>query len=282
MVISVSRRTDIPCYYSDWFFNRLHEGYAITRNPMNHNQTKRVSLSRPDVDCFVFWTKNPAPMLYHLGELTGFQYYFQFTVTSYAADIEINLPNKSDIIDTFMRLSDDIGQERVIWRYDPVLLTEKYSLEYHIQYFGEIARRLNEYTNVVIFSYIDLYSKFLKRFSIHEMSLDEKILIARNFSKIAEENHMLIKTCSEEIELSNYGITHASCIDGNLIERLTGNSYNKRDKNQRTACGCIPSVDIGIYNTCQNGCLYCYANYSSAAIQTNVNRHNQHSPMMLD
>lgn len=283
MVVSASRRTDIPSFYSDWFFKRLIEGYTVTRNPMNHSQVKKISLLPSDVDCFAFWTKNPSPMLPSLSKLTGYNYYFQFSVTAYNSDIEINLPRKAKIIETFKQLSNTIGAERIIWRYDPVFLNNKYTLTYHICRFDEIAKQLSGYTNTVIISFIDLYAKFSKRFKAIEMTDDEKIFISQKFSVIAKENNMALKTCAEKIDLSEFGINHASCIDGQLIEKLTGKTLDlKRDKNQRPACGCVSSVDIGVYNTCLNGCMYCYANYNIDSITANVKRHNPFSAEILD
>lgn len=282
MIISVSRRTDIPAFYSDWFFNRLRDGYVITRNPMNHGQIKRISLLPEDVDCFVFWSKNPKPMLSRLNELKRYLYYFQFTITSYGTDVEQYLPKKPGIIDTFKQMSDILGRERMIWRYDPIFITQKYSIDYHIRYFAEIAGRLKGYTNTVIISFIDLYPKFQKRFPVGELSFEEKHTIAASLSAIARNNGMKIKTCAEEIDLSCYGIEHASCIDARLISGLTDKPLHiKADKNQRPACGCASSVDIGTYNTCRNGCLYCYANYSLSSIALNSSKHNPLSPIMI-
>jgi len=140
MILSVSRRTDIPNYYSEWFYNRIREGFLYVRNPMNPHQISKISLSSDIVDCIVFWTKNPANMMPRLDELQNYKYYFQFTLTGYGKDIEPNIPNKrKDLIKTFQNLSERIGSEKVIWRYDPILLNEKYISEYHIKAFKEIA-----------------------------------------------------------------------------------------------------------------------------------------------
>ncbi len=156
MIISASRRTDIPTYYSNWFFNRIKEGYVCVRNPMNIHQVSKISLSSNVVDGFVFWTKNPIPMMNRLNDLSDYKYYFQFTVNSYGKDIEANIPNKNDvIIPAFKRLSDLIGPERVIWRYDPILLTQQYSVEYHAKYFEEIAKRLSGYTHKCVICFVD-------------------------------------------------------------------------------------------------------------------------------
>ena len=157
MIISASRRTDIPSHYADWFYNRIKEGYVCVRNPMNVHQISRIPLSPDVIDGIVFWTKNPRPMMDRLDLLRDYMYYFQFTINSYGQDIEANIPSKNDIIiPTFRELSDMIGCERVIWRYDPILLTKKYSIDYHIRYFEEIAKRLSGYTEKCIISLVDL------------------------------------------------------------------------------------------------------------------------------
>lgn len=159
MILSVSRRTDIPAFYSDWFFNRLQAGFVDVRNPMNIHQISRIKISPDVVDCIVFWTKNPKKMLDRLDELSGYNYYFQFTINPYDKQIEHYVPQKSEVIATFQALSMKIGPEKVIWRYDPILLTNKIDVNYHIKYFNELAKRLNGYTNRCVISFVDLYKK---------------------------------------------------------------------------------------------------------------------------
>ena len=158
MIISASRRTDIPAYYSDWFFERIRAGYVLVRNPMNTHQVSRIILS-PDVcDGIVFWTKNPLPMLGRLSELSDYPYYFQFTLNAYGRDVEPNIPQKDSVlIPGFIKLSRLTGRERVVWRYDPILLNEKYTLGYHLKYFEKLAQRLHPYTEKCIVSIVDNY-----------------------------------------------------------------------------------------------------------------------------
>jgi len=159
MIISVSRRTDIPAFYSDWFFKRLEEGFVLVRNPMNPQQVSKVSLSKAVVDCFVFWTKNPKSMLEKLPLLAGYDYYFQFTLNPYDQEIEVNLPKKAEIIKTFIELSNLIGKDRVIWRYDPILLTDKITIGDHLEYFNILAGQLGDYTRKCVISFLDQYQK---------------------------------------------------------------------------------------------------------------------------
>ncbi|MDR3060357.1 MAG: DUF1848 domain-containing protein, partial [Prevotella sp.] len=225
MIISASRRTDIPSYYSEWFFNRLREKFVLVRNPMNRHQVSEISLSPDSVDCIVFWSKNPRPMLDKLHLLNCYPFYFQFTLSSYATDIETGLPRKREIIETFKTLSDKIGAHRVIWRYDPILLNETYTVGYHVENFGKIARALKGYTEKVTISFIDFYPKISKNIEalhIAQMSDDDKRSIARQLSGIAHENGFLVNTCAEKIDLAEYNIEHARCIDDRLIERIIG------------------------------------------------------------
>jgi DNA repair photolyase len=264
MIISASRRTDIPAFYTEWFFDRIKEGFVLVRNPMNNSQIRNVPLTPDMVDCIVFWSKNPKAIIPFLDKLDAYHYYFQFTLNPYAQDIEPNLPGKNEIIDTFKELSNKLGSHRVIWRYDPILLNSQYTISYHVDNFCKMVYQLKGYTEKVTISFIDFYSKIERAMSRHEIKTIEteaKHEIAKEFAGIALENSLAIDTCAEDIDLSQYGITHARCIDGDLIERITGHSVNeKKDKSQRPECGCTASVDIGAYNTCSHGCVYCYAN----------------------
>jgi len=287
MIISASRRTDIPAYYSDWMFNRIKEGYVYVQNPMNIHQISKICLNPDAVDCIVFWSKNPKPMLTKLDFFDEYKYayYFQFTLNPYDKDIETSLPPKNEIIETFKRLSDKIGPQKVIWRYDPILLNNKYTMTYHIDKFNEFAHKLKKYTKKVTFSFIDFYRKISENIKINgiiQLTIEEKNFIAEIFSKIAKENNLHIDTCAEDIELSKYGIEHARCIDDKLIAKITG--YNvtvKKDKYQRLECGCVESIDIGKYNSCSNGCVYCYANYNCKIVENNVKKHEQLSPLLI-
>lgn len=286
MIISVSRRTDIPSYYSEWFFNRLKAGYVYVRNPMNPHHISEVSLSPDVVDGIVFWTKNPSPMLGRLDELKDLTYYFQFTLNPYDSDVEKNLPSKKEVvIPTFQKLSQAIGKERVVWRYDPILLNEKYTLQYHVESFQLFCDRLSDYTEKCTVSFLDLYQKIRRRISplgITFLSRRQMEELMGRFSEIANEHGIYIDTCAEEIDLSQFGIGHASCIDARRLERIGNYKLDiGRDKNQRSVCGCAVSIDIGAYNTCQNGCAYCYANYNQTLVDDCCARHDAGSPLLF-
>lgn len=285
MIISASRRTDIPNYYSEWFLNRIKEGYVYVRNPMNPRQVSKIALSAEVVDCIVFWTKNPKPMLAKLDALNTYTYYFQFTLTGYGADIECGLPDKKlDVIPTFQKLSQKIGAQRVIWRYDPILFTEHYTPEYHLKTFSEIAERLRGYTEKCVISFVDIYAKNQKNMqALRIRSLEENKLFAfaAKIAQIARENGMKIASCAEAVDLSACGIAHNCCIDKDLIAQITGSRIcADKDKNQRKECGCIESIDIGTYNTCQNGCRYCYANHGTKSVAQSCQTYDENAPIL--
>lgn len=285
MLLSVSRRTDIPAFYSDWFFNRLKEGFVFVRNPMNIHQVSRVTLSPEVIDCIVFWSKNPKPMLARLDELKDYMYYFQFTINPYDRELELGVPRKEGIISTFKELSEKIGRKRVIWRYDPILLTENMGVDYHVRYFEEIAKRLEGYTDTCVISFVDLYQKTqrnLKNTTAREPSQNEMVDIASKLCVIAKKYGITIQTCAEEIALESVGIKHGKCIDSALIEDLLDvKLVVDKDPNQRKECGCVQSIDIGEYNTCAHGCKYCYANFKDGVVAANRAAHDVNSPLLI-
>ena len=286
MIISASRRTDIPTYYSNWFFNRVMDGYVLVRNPMNAHQISKIALNPDVVDGIVFWTKNPIPMLNELKILHDYMYYFQFTLNSYAQDVEAHVPNKQKhIIPAFKKLSDMIGPDRVIWRYDPIFLNDTYTPEYHIRYFERIAKELSPYTKKCTISFIDFYrntSKNVSGLSLRDFPEETQKSLAKELAAIAHSYGLLIDTCAEGIELQEYGIEHARCIDDRLLSKLLECPLDiGKDKSQRLECGCIESIDIGAYNSCRNGCKYCYANYSEKTVRSNFAKHIPDSPLLF-
>ncbi|MFP3155885.1 DUF1848 domain-containing protein [Lachnospiraceae bacterium ZAX-1] len=287
MIISASRRTDIPTYYSEWFMNRIKEGFVMVRNPMNAHQISHISLSCDVVDGIVFWTKNPTPMIERLDVLRGYMYYFQFTITGYEKDIEQNVPDKNEVvIPTFKHLSEMLGADRVIWRYDPILLNQKYTPEYHIHAFRKIAESLSNYTKKVTISFIDTdYRNIRNNFDalrLHDFNQEQRRELSNQLAEIACEFGLIIDTCAEKIDLSVFGIDHARCIDDRLFAKLLGCRLNvDKDKTQRLECGCAAGIDIGAYNTCRNGCRYCYANYNQGIVKVNTEKHNPLSPLLL-
>ena len=284
MVISSSRRTDIPAFYSDWLINRIRAGVVKTRNPFNSAQVQEISLRPEDVNCIVFWTKDPAPMLPKLQILDemGYHYYFQFTLTPYGRELEQNLRPKPEIVETFRSLSRKIGSHQVIWRYDPIILNRDWSVDCHITAYEELCKRLSPYTERVIISFVDLYKKVYTD-RMREITPLEMVTLAKEFAGIAADNGLSIYSCCEALDLSVYSIGKSACIDKELIQRITGMPVEaKPDRNQRPNCGCCKSVDIGAYNTCGNGCVYCYANHSPASTARNRERHNPDSAFLME
>lgn len=284
MILSVSRRTDIPAFYSEWFFNRVKEGFVYVRNPMNIHSISKVQINPQVIDCIVFWTKNPKAMLSRLDEIKQFNYYFQYTINPYNKELEVRVPKKDTVIETFIELSKKIGSKRMIWRYDPILLTNEIDINYHIKYFEEIAKRLSTYTQRCTVSFIDNYKKTernLKDTSARELTDNEIYQITKAIVPIAEKYGMCIKTCSEKIDLESYGIGHGKCIDDQIVEELLGcNIQISKDKNQRKECGCVQSIDIGEYNTCGHNCLYCYANFNNEVVAKKRTKHDPNSPLL--
>lgn len=285
VILSVSRRTDIPNYYSEWFLNRIKQGYVYVRSPMNAHQISKIILSPEVVDCIVFWTKNPQPLLSRLDELAAYPFYFQFTLTGFGKDIERRVPHKKKcMIPIFQELSRKIGKERVIWRYDPIIFTKNYTPEYHLKAFEQIAGELRGYTSKCVISFVDVYTKNQKNINaLNSFFLPENELTA--FSKklafIANANDIKVATCAESVDLSSCGIEHNCCIDKELIEKIIGYKLRaEKDKNQRKECGCIESIDVGTYNTCKNGCQYCYANNNQESVFQNCKLYDVNSPIL--
>ncbi|WP_291586150.1 DUF1848 domain-containing protein [Bacteroides sp.] len=286
MIISASRRTDIPAFYSDWFFNRIKERYVLVPNPYNSKMISRISLDPTVVDCIVFWSKNPAPMLEKLDKLKEYNYYFQFTLNPYGPDIENHLPAISKRIDTFKRLSDRIGKEKVIWRYDPVLTNETYTPGFHKEKFAEIAYDLKEHTEKCMLGFIDHYQHIrtaVGRFNIQPLLKADIEEMAVSFKKTVDTCSIQLDTCTVKVDLTHLGIPGGLCIDNQLVERIAGYPISvRKDKNQRDICRCAESIDIGTYESCLNGCIYCYAikgNYNT--VKYNLNKHDKDSPMLV-
>ena len=285
MILSVSRRTDIPALYLDWFLKRLEEGYVLVRNPMNPSRVSRISLEPAVVDCIVFWTKNPAEILKRLNSLSAYNYYFQITITGYGRHLEPFVPPLERVIAAFKSLSQAIGKEKTIWRYDPVILTDEMDVEFHRCHFARLADELADYTERCVISFLDLYKKTARNMQgFGPLILEDKAFseVASYIGQTANDHGIQVETCAEHIDLSDFGIKPGKCIDDGLIERILGQPLAvSKDHNQRPACGCVSSIDIGAYNTCTHGCLYCYANYSPKTVQQNIKNHDPNSPLLI-
>ena len=289
MIISASRRTDIPAFYSKWFMNRIKDGYVLVQNPYNTKQIRKVFLTPFQVDAIVFWTRNAKPLIPYLDDLDklGYNYYFQYTITGYKRELERFTPSPQKAIETFIELSDKIGKEKVIWRYDPIILSDYSSYNEHLRLFEKISNMLENKTDKVVISFADSYKKItnnLKNIGYKDILENKKelYLFCEELSNIVKDRNIQIETCTEEIDLSIFGINPTKCIDDKLLDKL----FNKnlcaiKDKNQRKECGCVESIDIGMYNTCSHGCVYCYATFSDNTVKKNRQKHNPSSAFLL-
>lgn len=262
MIISASRRTDIPAFHADWMMNRLREGFVYVRNPFNARQVSRVSLRREDAEIIVFWTKDASPMLPRLDEVEdrGYRYLFQYTLTPYGQDVERGV-DKRRALDAMTELSERIGSRRVIWRYDPIILTDEWTPERHIGLFEKMCARLEGVSARCVISFVDLYAS-VRRNAGHLRAPEERQMrtMAREMAGIARAHGMLPSACAEALDFSEEGLEEYACIDRRDVEAVLGMPVRaQKDTGQRPACRCMKSVDIGAYDTCGHGCIYCYA-----------------------
>ena len=320
VIVSASRETDLPCFFSDWFLERLKEGWCEWKNTYS-GTIHKVSFAKTRM--IVFWSKNPRPLLRRLDEVEalGFRnYYFQFTLNDYEREgLEPKVAPLEERIDTFRALADRIGKERVIWRFDPLMLgsaagtkpgppASGLSVDVLLERIGNIGRQLKGYTEKLVFSFIDIeaYRKVqrnLEGLGVREFSPEEQRRFAQGLAELNKELGLELATCGEEADLSAYGVRHNKCVDDDLMMRLFHDdaelmdfigaefdmfsgwhiTKSKKDKGQRKACGCIVSKDIGMYNTCPHLCRYCYANAQDAQVLTNYTRHRQSplSPLLV-
>lgn len=260
MIISASRRTEIPAFFSDWMLNRLKAGFCMVRNPYNR-KVSEIPLTKDNIDCIVFWTKNPEPMLPRLTELEV-PYFFHYTITGYGRELEPTVPSFRKSILMFKDLHNK-GNGHVIWRYDPIIFAGKYTVDWHLKTFEAIAGELCGYTDRCVISFFDMYPHLrdnMSGFAFHTVNDVELIQFCEKLVKIAAGYGMTVSSCAEEVDLDACGIRHNRCIDPDYITSITGIPLNiGKDKGQRAECGCAGSVDIGKYNTCRHNCRYCYA-----------------------
>jgi len=285
MILSVSRRTDVPAFYFDWFVKRVQKGYVMIKNPMNSKQIHKVSINPEVIDTIVFWTKNPKPAMGKLNLLDSYTYYFQYTLNPYGEAFEENVPILEDRLKTFKHLSDTIGKERVVWRYDPIIFTENMGVDYHIAAFTMLAEILRYYTDTVMISFLDDYRKIrenMKRLAVREPNSQEVDILVKALVEIAGKNKISIRSCAEKRILTHQGLQPGSCIDPDRIERLLNKKVTKRkDKHQRPNCECLESIDVGSYDSCLHQCSYCYANYRYEVIEDQYQKHDPDSPLLI-
>jgi hypothetical protein len=294
VVISASRRTDIAAFYADWFINRVRAGWCRVPNPFNSRQISEISLRPTDVDAFVFWSKDPRPLLPHLDELDrlGYAYYFLFTLNDYPREIEPRVPGLETRVTAFKELSERIGSGRVVWRYDPIIISTVTPYSYHEERFTALCGELAGLTRRVIVSLVDYYRKTERRLSRLEtdrFEFDRKAAqrtetraLFERMSRTALAHGLEIQTCAQLDDFSNEGVPAGSCIDAGLLARLGRPVPAKKDKGQRDACLCVESRDIGVNNTCLHGCRYCYATRDHALAMRRHAAHDQRGAALYE
>jgi len=283
MILFVSGRCDIPAYYSAWFFQRLKEGFVDVRNPYNPHQISRIPLSVANVDALLFCTKNPMPLLPRLDEIP-FPYLFHVTVTPYHRDIEPYVPNKKEVIQAVKQLSERIGKDRVVVRYDPILLSDRYDIAYHGKAFEKLVKSLHGAVDTIIISFVDMYKNTrMHKNSMYMLPMSEKDMrqLGKVIGSIAMRYGIRVQTCAEGIDLSAYGVQQGACVSKELMEHLLQHPYEAPKGAPLRNCKCIPTVDIGDYNACANLCKYCYANYDENAIRQRMRTHDPLSSVLL-
>ena len=281
MILNVSGRTDIVAFYSKWFMNRYKAGFLDVRNPFNPNSVSRIYFK--DVDAILFCTKNPIPILPYLKNIDK-PILFHVTLTPYKKDIELNVPDKQTIIEATKRLSNIVGIDNLYIRYDPIFLSDKYNLKYHLKAFDRICSLLDGYVNKIIISFIDDYKNVrdnAKVLNQREFTENDYKTIGENFSKSAKEHNMTVQTCFEEINLVEYGFIKEECLSHELAYKITGKKFPNRKARKEQKCNCVQLVDVGTYNTCPHHCKYCYANYNERIIENNIKNHHDDSSMLI-
>lgn len=281
MILFASGRTDIVAFYTKWFINRYREGYVDVRNPFYNSLVSRIYFE--DVDLLYFCTKNPLPIIPYLKEFDK-PILFNVTITPYKNDVEVNVPNKSLIIEGVKKIAEIIGKENVYVRYDPIFLSERYNLNYHIKAFERLCSLLDGVTNHIIISFIDDYKNVRKNMSslkIIPFTENDYKEIGINFSRIASKYNISCQTCFEKEDLVKYGFVKEDCLSKKMAYTLTGKTYRKGRMRKENLCNCVEMVDIGFYNSCKHLCKYCYANYDEGKVLENFQNHNVNSSLLI-
>lgn len=281
MILNVSGRTDIVAFYTDWFIKRYNEGFVDVRNPFNPKLVSRIYFD--DVDLIMFCTKNPIPILDKLKYIDK-PILFHVTLTPYKNDIEPNIPPKGIIIESIKKLSSIVGIDNLSVRYDPIFISDRYNIEYHIKSFDKLCSLLNGYVKKIIVSFVDDYKNVRKNkniLNIKEFTEKDYELIGKNFSSIAHKNNMIVQTCFEDKNLVEYGFTKGECLSHEIAYKLTGKTYKNWTARKEKKCNCVKMVDIGVYNSCKHFCRYCYANYDEKQVKNNFNNHNPNSSLLI-
>lgn len=284
MILNTGGRTDTVQYYTEWLLNRFAEGYVLARNPLFPNKVTRYELTPDKVDCVVFCSKNYRPILPRLHEITGrFHTYFHYTITAYGKDVEPGVPPIGESMETLIALSKQVGKGRVAWRYDPVLLTERYTVGRHLETFEQMASVLAPHIDRCIFSFVEMMKKLETNMpELIPLTGRDKDELARGLGAIAAKYGIEIQTCGTNGDYTRYGIRPSGCTTLDILGRANDIRFRElKHKGMRQGCHCIESRDIGAYDTCLNGCRYCYANTRPEKARENYKLHDPASPLLL-
>lgn len=283
MILQTGFRTDIPGFYSTWFANRLRAGFVLVRNPYNPQSVTRYAINPDVVDLIGFCTKNPAPMLPRMELLRPYGQYWFVTITPYGPEIEPHVPPKAQVLQDFITLSKIVGPDCIAWRYDPIFLTDTYTAVRHIAEFEQMAAVLSGYTRICVISFIDLYEKVRRNFpQVKSVPHTERETLGKAFVEIGKKYGMMIRPCAEGTALARYGADCSGCMTQRTFEAALHRPLRlPPQKPARKECACCLTADIGAYNTCGHGCLYCYANASRVTVAQNMRMHDPASPFLV-
>ena len=284
MILNTGGRTDTVQYYSEWLLNRFREGYVLSRNPLFPEIVNRIELNPETIDVVVFCSKDYSPILPRLHEISNrFNCYYHYTITAYGTDIEPRVPSIEDSIRTLKALAAQVGPEKIAWRYDPVLLTEKYTIERHLETFDRMARELTPYVDRCIFSFVEMYKKLeVNMPELLPVSEEDKLTLAENLGAIAQRYSLWLQTCATRTDYEQFGIHRSGCMTTEIFSQALGIEFKKTPhKGNRLGCACMESRGLGDYNSCPNSCRYCYANKDHAKALQNYLTHNPDSPLLL-
>ena len=283
MIINTGQRTDIPAFFPKWLANRFIEGIVCVRNPFNPEQVSRYKLSPDTVDVVGFCSKNPAPFFPYMELIKDYGQYWFVTITPYGRDIEPGVPDKHQILEDFKELSKMVGVDSIGWRYDPILVNDRYTVEYHLNAFNKMATALSGYTKTVVISFIDLYEKVKRNFpEAVSVSRQDKHFLGKEIIKIANYFGMTVKPCGEGNFLAEYGADCNGCMTVATYEKAIGKKLIVPNKKPaRKECACYLSGDIGAYDSCGHLCRYCYANNDVEAVKRNMKLHDPDSHFLI-
>ncbi|MBO4924244.1 MAG: DUF1848 domain-containing protein [Bacteroidales bacterium] len=284
MILNTGGRTDTVQYYSEWLLNRFREGYVLSRNPLFPEIVNRIDLNPETIDVVVFCSKDYSPIMARLHEIYDrFNCYYHYTITAYGEDIEPRVPSIENSIETLKRLADQVGAGKIAWRYDPVLLTDKYTIQRHLDTFGHMASELAPYVDRCIFSFVEMNKKLeVNMLELRPVSETDKLTLAKGMGAIARQTGLYLQTCAMREDYESFGIHRSGCMTVDIISKALGVQFKKvSHKGNRAGCLCIESRGLGDYNSCPNGCRYCYANKDHEKALQNYLTHDPDSPLLL-